>query len=131
MKEVEVVAAVIKNGDKILCMQRDEGKNKETSFKWEFPGGKVDEGETPREAIIREIQEELEMDIEIVREVGKFEHQYSDFLLHMTCFECTTNITDIKLNVHIDYKWLKTYELMSLDWCPADLPIAKSLHNGK
>ena len=109
-------------------MQRDKGKNKETSFKWEFPGGKVDEGETPIQAIVREIQEELEMDIDVLGEVGNFKHQYSDFLLNMTCFKCSTDKTDIKLNVHIDYKWLSPHELMSLDWSPGDLPIAEKLY---
>jgi len=127
MKEVEVVAAVIEYEDKILCMQRGQGKNQETSFKWEFPGGKVDEGETNRQAIIREIQEELEMNIEIVEELGKFVHSYSEFVLNMTCFKCKTLNPNFKMNVHKDFRWLELKELTSLDWAPGDRPVVDKL----
>ena len=127
MKELDVVAAVIRNDGKILCMQRAEGKNKETSFKWEFPGGKIEEGETGEIAIKREIQEELEMDIDIIGVIGQIDHTFEDFVLHMTCYNCVTKSTDIKLIDHIAYKWLEPHELLTLDWSPSDLNIVKVL----
>ena len=127
MKELEVVAAVIEYDGKILCMQRGPGKNVETAFKWEFPGGKVDEGETTRQAIIREIQEELEMNIDIEGEFGKFVHSYSEFILNMTCFKCKTLNPNFKMNVHKDYKWLEVSELATLDWAPGDKPVVNKL----
>ena len=127
MNELDVVAAVIRHNGKILCMQRAEGKNIETSFKWEFPGGKIEDGETGEMAIKREIQEELEINIVVVGEIGKFEHTFADFVMHMTCFDCTTNNPEIKLIDHIAYKWLDARELLTLDWSPSDLIIAQKL----
>lgn len=127
MKHIEVVAAIITNNDKILCVQRNENKLSYISKKYEFPGGKMEVNETKIETIIREIKEELAMDIIVHKEFLTVTHQYPDFLLTMHSFICTCNNRDLTLNEHIDYKWLKTDELEDLDWAAADIPIVNKL----
>ena len=127
MKHVEVVAAIIKNDDKILCVQRNENKLSYISKKYEFPGGKMEAGETKVETIVREIKEELAMNIIVHEEFLTVTHQYPDFLLIMHSFICTCNNRDLTLNEHIDYKWLKKDELEVLDWAAADIPIVNKL----
>ena len=127
MKHVEVVAAIIKNDDKILCVQRNENKLSYISKKYEFPGGKMEANETKVETIVREIKEELAMYIIVHEEYLTVTHQYPDFLLTMHSFICTCNNRDLILNEHIDYKWLETDELENLDWAAADIPIVNKL----
>ena len=131
MKEIYVVAGIIEHENKILCMQRDIGKFEYVSLKWEFPGGKIEEGETKEIALKRELQEEMELDVEIIEHFCDIRHVYPDFILNMYCYKCTTNDLEFKLNVHKDCKWLKKEELKSLDWAPADLPIVKKLMEKK
>lgn len=127
MKKITVSAAIIINQGKILCLQRGESKHEYISKKWEFPGGKIEPGETPKEAVIREIQEELGMEISITDQYITVEHQYPDFHLTMYSFICSTNNLDFKLSEHIDFKWLKNSELENLDWAAADIPIVDKL----
>ena len=127
MKEIFVVAGVIEKDNKILCMQRSESKFDYISYKWEFPGGKIESGETKEQALKREIQEEMEMDIEINSHLIDIRHEYPDFIINMYCFKCTTSAENFKLNVHKDYKWLDKSQLEQLDWAPADKPIIDKL----
>ena len=127
MKYIEVVAAIIKDDDKILCVQRNENKLSYISKKYEFPGGKMEANETKAETIVREIKEELAMDIIVHEEYLTVTHQYPDFLLTMHSFICTCSNRDLILNEHIDYKWLEVDELDQLDWAAADIPIVDKL----
>ena len=127
MKQIEVVAGIIEYKDKILCMQRDMGKYEYVSLKWEFPGGKIEAGETKEAALNRELQEEMNLEVDIVEHFCDIRHVYPDFILNMYCYKCTTDDLDFKLNVHKDFKWLQKEELESLDWAPADWPIVRRL----
>lgn len=127
MKEVHVTAAVIIKENKILCVQRNENKYYYISKKWEFPGGKVEENEQLEETIKREIQEELNLNIDVKSFLIQVNHQYPDFKLKMDTFICEIKSGIIKLNEHIDFKWLSINELSNLDWAAADLPIVEKL----
>jgi len=129
MKEIEVVAAIIIYNQKILCMQRGEGGFEYISFKYEFPGGKIESGESAIEALCREIDEEMEFKIDPSE--AEFyltiEHQYPDFCIKMHSFLCLVDTDKFTLTEHIDFKWLSNHELDQLDWAPADIPIVKKL----
>lgn len=127
MKYIEVVAAIIIHNNKILCVQRSENKLDYISKKWEFPGGKIESGESKQETIKREISEELEMNITVQEEYITVNHQYPDFHLTMHSFICTCNEPSLTLTEHIDYKWLDKNELNQLDWAAADIPIMMKL----
>lgn len=127
MKNIEVVAAIIINNDKILCVQRGENKLDYISKKYEFPGGKLEIGETKKEGIIREIHEELNMTIDPINEFLTVNHQYPDFNLTMHSFICSTDNPTVTLSEHVDYKWLSKEELIHLDWAAADIPIVNKL----
>ena len=131
MKTVEVVAGIIKLNNKILCTQRDVSKNPEVSFKWEFPGGKIEAGETPEEALIREVREELDLSISIEDFFMEINYSYPSFNLKMHTYLCSTTSDKLTLNVHKAYKWLLPEELKTLDWAPADTPIINKLINKK
>jgi 8-oxo-dGTP diphosphatase len=127
MKKVEVVAAIVVFDNKILCVQRGENKLDYISRKYEFPGGKMEAGETKEETIKREILEELKMLINIQEQFITVTHQYPDFILTMHSFICSCNNPKLTLTEHIDYKWLNKSELKNLDWAAADVPIVNEL----
>ena len=127
MKKIFVVAAIIFNQDKILCVQRGFNKYNYISKKYEFPGGKIEIGESDEEALKREIFEELSMDIIINKFFMIVNHQYPDFHLNMKAYECSCKNNTVILSEHIDYKWLQTNKLAKLDWAEADLPIIQKL----
>ncbi|MDQ7917196.1 (deoxy)nucleoside triphosphate pyrophosphohydrolase [Mesonia sp. MT50] len=127
MKKVEVVAAILIYGDEILCAQRAKSKLDYISEKFEFPGGKIEAGETKKEALKRELEEELSINPEINDSYITVTHQYPDFELTMHSFLCDINTKDISLNEHISSIWLKRSELLSLDWAAADVPIVNKL----
>ena len=129
MKHIEVVAAIIINDNKILCVQRNENKLTYISKKYEFPGGKMEAGETKEETIKREILEELKMLIEVKDEFLTVNHQYPDFILTMHSFICNCINPTLTLTEHINFKWLHKDELANLDWAAADVPIVKKLIN--
>lgn len=127
MKKIEVVAAIIQCGKETLCVQRGPAKLEYISKKYEFPGGKVEVGETKESAIIREIKEELHLDILEPKFFNTVHHQYPDFYITMHSFICLVEHKDITLTEHIDQKWLKIDELSNLDWAAADIPIVQKL----
>ena len=127
MKKIEVVAAVILYNNKILCVQRGDNKYNYIAFKYEFPGGKVESGETNEAAIKREILEELNLDIKIDFQFITVNHEYPDFILVMHSFICSCSSPSLELTEHIDFKWLDKTELKSLDWAAADIPIVDKL----
>jgi 8-oxo-dGTP diphosphatase len=127
MKHYIVVAAIIMNDNKVLCMQRKESMYEYTSLKYEFPGGKVEEGETLQQALAREINEELDLPIQIQDQFISVYHEYPHFKLTMHSFLCTSSLSEPQLKEHVDFKWLPRDELIGLDWAAADLPIVKKL----
>jgi ADP-ribose pyrophosphatase len=128
LKTIEVVSAIISKEDKILTTRRSLGDYKDM---WEFPGGKMELGETRGEALKREIKEELEVDINISSYLTTIDYDYSDFHLKMHCFLCHIYDGQLSLNVHNDAKWLSLEELDKLEWVPADtLVIEKLRENG-
>ena len=120
MKTIEVVAAIIKKENTILATRRGYG---EFINMWEFPGGKIEIGETREEALIREIKEELSINITIDTFVTTIDYDYPTFHLTMHCFLCTQSNGTLTLNEHNDAKWVHKPELNELDWLPADLAI--------
>ena len=120
MKTVNVVAAVIRDGNKIFATQRGYGEFKDG---WEFPGGKVEEGETPQEALKREIEEELETEIEVGDYLTTIEHDYPKFHLSMKCYWARIIEGKPVLLEHEAARWLSRDELDSVAWLPADVTI--------
>ena len=127
MKKVEVVAAILLYGDEILCAQRTASKLVYISNKFEFPGGKIEPNETKKEALKRELNEELGISPVINNLFLTVVHQYPDFELTMHSFLCDVDTKAITLNEHVSSVWLKRNELLSLDWAAADIPIVKKL----
>ena len=127
MKHIEVVAAIITQDGKVLCVQRGEHAKEYISFKWEFPGGKVEVGENREDALLREIQEELAAEIHKLQYLMTVEHSYPDFNLTMHAYTCVLKAGEVTLKEHDDMKWLTPEELNQLDWAEADLPVVESL----
>lgn len=127
MKHIEVVAAVIIQDGKVLCVQRPQNDKAYISLKWEFPGGKVEVGENREDALLREIQEELAAEIHELQYLMTVEHSYPDFHLTMHAYICALKQGEITLREHVDMKWLSTEELILLDWAEADVPVVKQL----
>ncbi|MDY2680448.1 MAG: 8-oxo-dGTP diphosphatase MutT [Lentihominibacter sp.] len=120
MKKIEVVAAIIVNEKKVFATQRGYGEFKDG---WEFPGGKIELGESSEEALVREIREELDVDIKVGRLLETVEYDYPRFHLIMHCFICELLSEEIILKEHEDAKWLAEEELDSVDWLPADVSL--------
>ena len=119
-KHYDVVAAVVKDGDRYLCTQRTRSRLKYITERWEFPGGKVKEGESDHEALLREIKEEMDWDVYVGRKLGTVEEQYPDFSISLTAYLCKGGNGEFKLLEHLDYKWLTKDELPRLNWTDAD-----------
>lgn len=124
MKTVEVVAAIIRKGDRIFATQRGYGDWKDY---WEFPGGKVEPGETPEEALKREIREELSTEIGVEGLLCTVDYDYPKFHLTMHCYLCSLLTEALHLNEHEAARWLDKDELDGVEWLPADKNVVRSL----
>ena len=124
MKYIEVVAAIIRKEDKIFATQRGYGDFKDW---WEFPGGKMEAGETPEEALKREIREELSAEISVEELLCTVEYDYPAFHLTLHCFLCSLLTEALHLNEHEAARWLTRNELDSVTWLPADLEVIEKL----
>ncbi len=128
-KLVTTVAGIIENENgEILCTLRDQGKYDYVSFKWEFPGGKIEAGETNHQTLARELQEELDINVSIGDFYTQVEHDYPDFHLSMAIYDCRILSDHMKMNVHKALKWVKPEDLLELDWADADRPVAEQLY---
>ena len=129
MKHYNVVAAVVCHDGKYLCMQKGKTKFEYTSYKWEFPGGKIEPGETPQQALARELMEEMEYLVEVGEELVTVNHEYPDFSITMTAFLCTPkgDANGFRRREHSDSKWCSQEELKGLDWAAADVGIVRIL----
>ena len=115
---------MIRSEDKIFATARGYGEFK---GQWEFPGGKIEPEETPQEALVREIQEELDVKVEVGDLIDTIEYDYSSFHLSMDCFWCNVTEGEITLKEAEDARWLSKDELYSVDWLPADMKLIEKL----
>ncbi|MCI9216479.1 8-oxo-dGTP diphosphatase MutT [Lachnospiraceae bacterium 42-17] len=124
MKTVRVAAAIIKDNNRIFATQRGYGEFKDG---WEFPGGKIEENETPREALVREIKEELDIIIIVEKLIDIVEYDYPNFHLTMHCYLCTIVAGDLVLKEHKAARWITKEQLGSVEWLPADLELIEKI----
>ena len=117
MKHIEVVAAIIRKGGKVFATQRGYGAWKDW---WEFPGGKMEPGETPEAALVREIREELDAEINVEKFLHTVEWDYPEFHLTMHCYICSLKTGALHLNEHEAARWLGADDIHSVRWLPAD-----------
>ncbi len=128
MKTIEVVAAVIADGDRIFATQRGYG---EFRGMWEFPGGKMEAGESREEALRREIREELDVEVEVRDFLCTVDYDYPGFHLTMHCFMCSIVDGEVRLKEHEAARWLGKGELFSVDWLPADVDVVRALEGAE
>ena len=120
MRKIKVVAAIIRKGNKIFATQRGYGDYKDW---WEFPGGKLEPNETPEEALVREIREELATEITVDDFITTVEYDYPEFHLTMECYWCRIKSGELKLLEHEAARWLPLDDLMQVKWLPADIEV--------
>ena len=128
MKTINVVAAIIMKDGRVFATQRGYGDYKDW---WEFPGGKIEPGETPEEALMREIREELHAEIEVVRLVDTVQYDYPKFHMDMSCYLCRLISDEIELVEHEAARWLDLDEVWSVKWLPSDIEEIEDLFGGQ
>jgi len=120
---IDVTCAIIIQNTKILCVQRGRGRH--LAGKWEFPGGKVHDGEAMEASVVREVREELDLDIEVREKLSAVTYAYPDKTVRLAPFICRITGGRLHLHEHQSYEWLDPAELDKLDWCEADQPIVQ------
>lgn len=128
MKTIKVVAAIIRKDKSVFATQRGYGDYKDW---WEFPGGKVEPGETPEEALVREIREELDTDIAVENYLTTVEHDYPEFHLSMDCYWCRVESGKLTLLEHEAARWLRLGDLRQINWLPADVKVVEAIEADK
>jgi 8-oxo-dGTP diphosphatase len=131
MKSIEVVAAIIENENQFLCVKRAKSKYPYISMKFEFPGGKVEVGESLEQAIIREISEELNLSISVKSHLSTVTHDYPDFRIKMHGYLCTCENRVLVLREHLDAVWANRDALSVFDWAAADIPFVDLLQSNE
>ena len=129
MKKIEVVAALILDGEKFLVCRRPATKAR--GLLWEFVGGKVEDGETKEEALVRECREELDIDISVGDEFCAVTHEYPDLTVHLTVFRAAIARGTPRLIEHVDMKWITPAEAENYDFCPADTEILRKIKEAR
>jgi 8-oxo-dGTP diphosphatase len=124
MKTIKVVAAIIRKENHVFATQRGYGDYKDW---WEFPGGKVESGETPEDALVREIKEELASDILVEKYLTTVEHDYPEFHLSMACYWCSVKSGKLTLLEHEAARWLPLDDLRQVNWLPADVKVVEAI----
>lgn len=127
MKTVKVAAAVIRKDNRIFATERGYGEFKDM---WEFPGGKIESGESGREALVREIREELDTTVDVGEYIDTIEYDYPSFHLSMECYWCTVREGRLTLLEHENARWLDRDSLLTVEWLPADLVIIDKVKEG-
>lgn len=126
MKKLNVVGAIIIENGRLFSSKRGESKNPEVAYKYEFVGGKIETGELASEAIVREVKEEMDLDVEVIRPFMTVVHSYQMYEVTLTAFLCK-RLSDYTIKEHIAVDWLSRDDLIISDWAPADEPIIQSL----
>lgn len=127
-KHYNVVCAVVVDAGRVFCVKKGKTRFAYTSDKWEFPGGKIEPGESAREALRRELIEEMDFMVEAEEEpLITVEHRYPDFSITMTAFACKALRAGFTLREHVDFCWAGREELAQIDWCDADKPVARAV----
>jgi len=124
MKTIHVVAAIIMKGGRVFATQRGYGDYKDW---WEFPGGKIEDGETPEEALVREIREELHADVSVGRLIDTVEYDYPKFHLVMRCYLCELISDSFELVEHEAARWLGAEDIRTVKWLPSDIEVIEKL----
>ena len=123
-RHIHVVAALIRRGNEVFATQRGYGNYKDW---WEFPGGKIEEGESPQEALAREIAEELDAEITVGEHLTTVEYEYPEFYLSMACFWCRLKNDHLRLLEHEAARWLPLDDLYQVNWLPADVLVIEAI----
>lgn len=125
-KHIHVVAGVVRHGDRILVARRKPGGP--SGLRWEFAGGKVEPNEAPRDALAREMREELALEVTVLDEIGTFATVQGTVVIQLQCFWCSAGCSDVSLNEHVEARWLRLDQLGELDWAEPDVPVVNALN---